>query len=643
MPPVGLQGLGRRIRAVVDSLSVVEVAAVIPSVSVARACCFALAVSLSATWLQAQCLQAAGWSIVPLLVPTSALPSHDEGLSVDLPFPGFAFPIGGAYYTHFVVSSNGEVYLTNGGGVTDPAQFGVSMLAELRGSPGASPRVMALSGDLVASLGTPSWDILVDDAHPGRVQITWHGVRTWFSWPTFSMGVTLFSSGEVRLHYGAGDFQHVGFGHYAGISAGDAVGTGLETASDFTSLQDSGAKPLLFDADWQPFDLPDRSVLLQPNGSGGYRSEVVCGESFHDGFGEGCHGVGRESFYQHFTDAGVAANVLTGNAMVLTPVTGGYGVVWLANAAVPIYLPPSAAAVALDVGNDGQVTQALPTPFVVSGQSITDLTVQGNGIIGFGLPPVGPWSQNWLPEPARMLAGSHGGVYCWHAYNADEGGQVWFEDVGTISCVTFEDVENFPLSANNPSTFQIQFHHLTGEILFVFVHIDADNSPVLTSYPQDHLIGFTPPGPSIDPGGIDFLVDLPLQTMPDVEPLRLSASPDPVSTTTSGTSVTYRVEHAIEWASGAGLVIGVVAFSLALTPPLDLGPLGAPGCAAHVGSFGWTLSFVGPPGPNDVVLDVPAGVPPGLQVFAQAAALSPGANAAGLITSNAVASTIAGN
>jgi hypothetical protein len=590
-----------------------------------------------------QCLQVAGTSIVPLMAATSALPVDDESRSIDMAFVGFTFPIGGSNYTHFVVGSNGEVYLTDGTGVVDPAQFGVSTLAEMRGVAGASPRVMAVSGDLVASLGAPTWDILVDASQFGQVQITWLSVRTWFSWPTFSMAVTLFLSGDVRLDYGDGDFSRVAWGYHAGVSAGNAVGTGLEVSSDFSSNADSGALPLLFEEGWQPFDLRDRSVLLTPNGNGGYSSSVTCGLAYHESYGEGCYGVGHESFYQQFTDAAVAASTLTGNAMVMTPTTGGYGAVWLPNAAVSLYMPPTTAAVAMPVGNDGQVTQALSVPFPLPSAVVNELTVHGNGIIGFGPGPIGPSSQNWLPQPERMMAGEHGGIYCWHAYNADEGGEVWFEEFAGVSCVTFLDVENFPLTFVNPSTFQIQFHHAAGAIIFVFVDIDSDNTMIYTIYPQDHIIGYTPPGESVDPGGVDFMTPLPVFTMPDVKALKLSAAPDPISSPTAGSTVVYTVDHALELMPGTGMAVGVVAFSLVSVPSSGLAIIGAPDCAAYVGLFGLTLSFVGTLGAQHVPLVLPPGLPPGTVMYAQAASLSLGVNAANLITSNAVESVISVN
>src|SRR5690606_29312983 len=129
-----------------------------------------------------------------------------------------------------------------------------------------------------------------------------------------------------------------------------------------------------------------------------------------------------------------------------------------------------------------------------------------------------------------------------------------------------------------------------------FVHIDSDNSLIYSSYPQDHVIGYTPPGASIDPGGVEFAAQPFLTTMPDVRPLTLSATPDPVSSSSSGTTVLFTVEHALESHPGSGLVLGAVAFSTAQPQPMELSVLGAAGCTAQLGAFGVSLSFVGPVG-----------------------------------------------
>jgi len=602
----------------------------------------AVLILLSCALLPAQCAQTSGQSIVPLMTPTGALPVHDEGRSVDIPFVGFTFPIGGASYSHFVVESNGAIYLTDGTGVVDPATFGVSSLAELRGTAGASPRVVPLSGDFEAAPWHNNWDILVDDTVTGQVKVTWQAVRYITTTKSYGMSATLFASGAVQFDYAYGDFAHVLTFQYAGISAGHAVGTGLEQASDLSGNADSGSLPLLFENGWLPFDLDDHSVWITPNAAGGYASTVVCGLSRHESYGEGCYAIGHESVYQHFTDAAVASTTLSGNVLLLQPTLDGYVAVWLAGLSSTQFVPPSAAAVQMPVGNDGEVPHVFATPHPTPFGLLASVTVQGNGIIAFGPGPVEPTMQNYLPQPHRMLAGSHGGIYCWHAYNEDEGGDVWVEHVAGVTHITFLDVENFPLGVSNPSTFQVQFDHATGAINIVFVHIDSDNSLVLGSWPQDHVIGFTPPGASADPGAVDLVTQTPWVTTPDVRPLQLSASPDPVSTATTGTLVTYSVANALPVQAG-GSVLGLLVLTTVPSTPVDLGAIGAPGCFAHVGTLPLTQAFAGARGVQNVPVQVPPGLPSGACMYVQAAALASSVNALGLLTSNAIKSTVATN
>ena len=588
----------------------------------------------------AQCLTGSGVSVVASMRPTSAFSLDDEGRSSEIGFVGFQFPIGDRSYSHFVVESNGEVYLTNGMGLVGPAQYGVSSLAEMRGAIGASPRLMAISGDLQAGLPLASWDILVDDTVSNQVKVTWSGVRVFATSATFTVSITLFATGSLQCDYSAGDFMDVGWSMHSGISAGNAVGNGLEQSAMLVGGADSGSLPLLFQNVWQPFDLANKSLVLAPNGHGGYCASVSCGLASHESYGEGCYDEGRASIYQHFTDAAHASSALSGNSMTLSPNGDGYAVNWLPNSASLLYVSPTPSAVALPVGNDGQVTHPLSTPFMMPTGVVSELTIQGNGIIGFGSGPVGPFMQSWLPEPSRMMASTHGGIYCWHAYNVDEGGDVFIEDHGGITCVTFLDVESFPLTISNPSTFQVQFHHATGRMVLVFVHVDSDNSMIWNSYPQDHLIGFTPPGESIDPGGIVFSMHLPVTTTVDIRSLSMTASPIPVSSPFTGTTVTYTTEYVPELQLGSGLVVGVIAFSAATVPALSLFPLGAPGCMAHLGPIVHLEAFVGMLSTQSVHIVLPVGVPSGVRMYAQAVAFSLGVNSAGMITSNAVASEI---
>ena len=103
-----------------------------------------------------------------------------------------------------------------------------------------------------------------------------------------------------------------------------------------------------------------------------------------------------------------------------------------------------------------------------------------------------------------------------------------------------------------------------------------------------------------------------------------------------------------EFAPGAGIYVGINILSLTQIPApgVDLAIIGAPGCPALIGSLDVTLNLVGVTPTNTSALPLPAGLPSGIQIFAQSAALivpnslPNGQNAFGLTTSNGIASTI---
>lgn len=127
----------------------------------------------------------------------------------------------------------------------------------------------------------------------------------------------------------------------------------------------------------------------------------------------------------------------------------------------------------------------------------------------------------------------------------------------------------------------------------------------------------------------------------DSQPLRLSATPDPVHDPVSGVTVTYAVDNVPQASPTAGLHVAVVFLSSAPASAVDLGFLGAPGCFAHIASLDIALSpgQITSPSQNVSVL-LPPGLPLGVDIWAQAMSLvvpgtlPNGQNAAGLVTSN---------
>ena len=123
----------------------------------------------------------------------------------------------------------------------------------------------------------------------------------------------------------------------------------------------------------------------------------------------------------------------------------------------------------------------------------------------------------------------------------------------------------------------------------------------------------------------------------------MSASPAPISTTSTGSTVDYTVANSQEITPSGGIAAGIVALSLT-SGNLDLTGVGAPGCFAYVGGLDLTLPFVGPVGqPHTASLQLPPGLPQGLMIYAQAACLSDGVNAFGILTSNGIESRVGAN
>ena len=137
-----------------------------------------------------------------------------------------------------------------------------------------------------------------------------------------------------------------------------------------------------------------------------------------------------------------------------------------------------------------------------------------------------------------------------------------------------------------------------------------------------------------DPGALHRFVGQSCNSMV------LTATPDPVSTPTSGTTLTYRVAGAPPAPGSGSTTLSVVVLSLSGNPGLSLGSLGAPGCFLYVNTLDLVLAGVGSVGvPTDVSWPLPPGVPSGTHLYAQAASFTT-LNAFGLVTSNGLDSRI---
>jgi hypothetical protein len=286
------------------------------------------------------------------------------------------------------------------------------------------------------------------------------------------------------------------------------------------------------------------------------------------------------------------------------------------------YVPPSATATALTLGDDAETSVALSGAFPFQGGTTTSLFVCSNGFVSVGsgngtaYVPAGPGFLN-----APQATWRH-----WHDYNpaAAGSGAVKFEEVGGIAYITWDGVYDFggtgPASAN---TFQFQFDQATGNVHIVFQTISTGGN--------GRLVGYSPGGASADPGSTDLSAALPATVslqQNDILPLALAATTRPIT----GANWDLSVNNVP--ATG---VLGVDVFGLSDPGINDLFFLGAPGCGLRAAldvTNGWLVSGAthtySLPVPNNPALL-------NLNLFTTSAVFQvPQVNALGAITANGI-------
>lgn len=355
----------------------------------------------------------------------------------------------------------------------------------------------------------------------------------------------------------------------------------------------------------------------------------------HTAYGSGCYTI-SDSLYATYANAAAADAALSGQMLEFTPNGGSYVATWTsAN-----FLLPSANATVLALGNDSQAAVPLPSSFAHPGGTTSSLHVHENGIVA--LAPL-LLAQPGVPSTGELLDANAAAFWSWHDFDSTEpgSGAITTEQVGNVVVVTWLDVESAPAAASNPTRVQFQFDLANGVVRLVFAAI----SPTATGA---FYGGWSPAGASVDGGAADFPAALPLAIANgNAEPLALSASPAPQSTTTQGTLVTWTVDAIPEYAPGAGIKVGALVVSFTPNPTgTPLAFVGMPDCTLWLGSLDLVLPFAGPNRSQTVALAIPPGLPNASQFFTQAVALvAPGSlpnggNAFGATASNGVRSYV---
>jgi hypothetical protein len=275
--------------------------------------------------------------------------------------------------------------------------------------------------------------------------------------------------------------------------------------------------------------------------------------------GQGCIRA-ASSFYEFFSSP--ASFDLSNSAISMAFTGTGYVVL----PGLTAFVPPSGAATTLGLSDDSEVSVALSGTLPHAGGTTSSLQVCSNGFVSVAAGN----GTSFTPDVATMLAAPQTAWWNWHDYNpATAGsGQVKFEQIGGIAYVTWDGVYDFGgTSAANANTFQFQFELATGFVHLVFQSMSTQGNA--------RLVGYSPGGPSIDPGNSDLSVAVPATFtigLTDVLPLALAGGSRPVL----GTNWTLNVTNVP--ATGT---IGLDVFGLSDPNIPDLGFLGAPGCGTR--------------------------------------------------------------
>jgi hypothetical protein len=595
--------------------------------------------SLTAAALHAQCLTVSG-APVTLTPTTTFYPADDEGLSAPLPL-GFAFPLGANTYTHVSIESNGVIYLTNGGAPVGITGYGYQDMA---GVAGDSPRLAVYWADLEGV--SAGWGVLMDTSVAGEAKITWVNVNEYTQPSQFTVQAVLHSSGQFDVTLPAG-LSPLNYQVTCGLSAGNGL---LGSSSDLSTSPVSAIASLYEDFfNPTPIDISNHTTTLLPAGTG-YLAVNTCSgppPASHTSYGAGCYNLPGESVYQQFGDAGLASTGLTGNAMSLLVNGSGYTAIWLPGTAGALYVAPTGAATALAPNDDGDDLVNLPSALPVPGGTVTQVTVSHNGIITLG--STGNNQFDYTPSGPELASATGAAFYSWHDWNDQEvgSGALKTELVGNLFCITWDNVESYASPEGpNQGTQQFQLNLTTGAVTYVWTNI---NSNVTSIFGSAYVVGYKGNGVTADGGSVNLGTTLPgtYRHVP-LLPMTLAASPAPASTPIAGTVVTYTTSSIPEYAPSTGVYIALNILSVGQVPApgLDLGIIGAPGCAALVQSLDYTQAMVGFTNSQSVTFSIPPGVPVGLTIYSQSAAmilpnsLPNGQNAFGLTTSNGIASFI---
>ncbi|MFN6192864.1 MAG: hypothetical protein ACK5BN_03465 [Planctomycetota bacterium] len=550
-----------------------------------------------------------------------------------LPFP---FPFNGATYTTIHPSTNGFVYLSNG--TTTGGALCCDGTTPLL-TTAVSPMIAACWTDLNMVSGTGEVKFF---ANAAKANITWENAIE-YGTPTatgqFTAQLQLYPTGEFdvvldsRVAVRNVHTFLVGMSPGAGAVAGAAANFGVaNTGATNTNYQTFGPTN-------GPIGLAGKGVHFVPTNPGFVWVPTNCSAS-HTAYGTGCYNVPASAGYEFFANAPAAQAALQGNALTLIPAGASYVTTWLPGVASSLYVPPTAAAVSLPVSDDGDDPFTPSAPFPLPGGVASQFRISHNGLVTVG--NVANNDFDYTPTGAELASQTQTAFYLgwhdWADFDAAGTGRIKTEEIGSVIYITWDNVENYPTGVANPGTMQIQFDRSSGIVTYVWTVIDPSTA---STFGTAYVVGFRGAGTTTDPGSTTLSAATQTWVVTPTIPLALAASPNPNSTATTGTTVVYTPSNIPEFVTGSGLYVAVNILSLnpVPAPGFDLEPLGAPGCAAFVGTLSLTQSMVGTSNSQTVTLALPPGGPAGPLLDSHSASLN-GLNAFGITTSNGIESFV---
>lgn len=558
---------------------------------------------------------------------------YGDDVTFDLAPLGFNFPMGGlaTTYTHASISDNGIIYLTTGGASTGATGGGngYQNTQYFVGDPASDPRIAPLFMDMWSDPinGGGVW---INDQIPGKFVVTWENMVEW--WATtqpgqpaiFTFQAQLFASGEVVFYYGpnvAGATYTAQIVTRCGVSEGNGVAD--PGSSDLSTNPQALTSNILYEEFpvGGGFDLAGSSVQMVHTFPGYIAVTAPCQPAINLAYGNGCYNI-SDSYYELIDPVGMDLSGLKITALSAGGAPGTGHIVTVGPG--PGNFTPGPTAVTVVLGDDAEAPAG--SLGLSIGSNCWVATAAGNSL-GF------------TPSITTMLNQGADQVSAWTDLqpNASGSGQVFYEEAGSLATVTFDGVWGW--NTTNPNTVQFTYDAVTGDYSIEFGVLSTTN-------PENWLVGFSPSGPSVDPGNSDLSAATTfVASSTNLDALSLTASGAPISTSTSGSTVTYTTDNMVEY--GGGLYIGLnIISTIPSNPGTPLAFLGAPGCEAYVGTLAATQTMVGATSSQSVTFAVPPGTPAGFEVYSQSINLVPpnslpnGQNAFGLTTSNGIISRI---